>query len=250
MSVSLISKLTGVPERRVKGDFAEIFPEEFEGVSKNATKEEKFEAFINYTPTRAKGRTRGKRITNRILKGCAVKPPADLECHKWGDMVIKTANHISMMYCVELMNDMEYLYHAAEITPNPTECSDFFYQFVNEYLNANKAFRLMFLRKLFLNDLLLTKTDILSFVQTYGFETEYQSLIKDETLKQEIKEKFKDTTSVADYVRFDGISWGTTKRKYPNYKLASDANLRLNNLLSCFEGSKVIKIGEQGRVID
>ena len=63
--------------------------------------------------------------------------------------------------------------------------------------------------------------------------------------KEQIKKKFKDTTSVPDYIRYDGISWASTKSNCSNYKLAKDANLRLNDLLSCFENKQIFKLSEE-----
>ena len=161
-------------------------------------------------------------------------------------MIIKSTNHISMINSKELVDDEEFLLHAAKITPNPRECSNFFYEFVNEYLKKSPKFRLNFLKSLFLNIHILTRRDIRVFVDAYDFNEEYETLTKDEEFKKEVKQVFKDVTSAPDYVIYDGKSWCSTKRKYDNYKVASDAKLRLKDLLSCFEEIKKIKISEEG----
>ena len=168
------------------------------------------------------------------------------ECHAWGDMIINSTNHISMINSEYLVDDEEYLLHAAKITPNPRECSNFFYEFVNEYLKKSPSFRMKFLKALFLNIHILTRRDILVFVDAYEFNEEYETLTKDEEFKKEIKQAFKDVTSAPDYVIYDGKSWGSTKRKYENYQVASDAKLRLKDLLSSFEEIKKLKISEEG----
>ena len=249
MSSNLISKLTGVPLRIVEGDMAQIFPEEFPGVSKDASVEEKFVAHMSYAPKRAKGRTRGNRVSKRIEDGRAVKP-CGKECHAWGDMIINSTNHISMINSEYLVDDEEYLLHAARITPNPRECSNFFYEFVNEYLKKNPKFRLNFLKSLFLNVHILTKRDILTFVNAYEFNEEYNLISKDEEFKKELKKAFADVASAPDYVIYDGQSWSSTRRKYSDYKIASDAKLRLKDLLSVFEEVKKIKISENEIKID
>lgn len=249
MGYSLISKIVGVPTRIVEGDMAEIFPEEFEGVSKDASMNERFIAHMAYSPKRAKGRTRGYRVSKRLEEGRAIKP-CGKECHAWGDMVINSTNHISMINSKELVNDAEYLYHAAKITPNPRECSNFFYEYVNEYLKKNQKFRLNFLKSLFLNIHILTKRDILTFVKAYGYEEEYITLTHDEEFKLELKQTFADTTCVPDYIIYNGKSWNSTKQKYPNYQMARDARLRLKDLLSSFEENRVYKICDDRIIID
>lgn len=249
MSSNLISKLTGVPLRIVEGDMAQIFPEEFQGVSKDASIEEKFVAHMAYSPKRAKGRTRGHRVSKRLEEGRAIKP-CGKECHAWGDMIINSTNHISMINSEYLVDDEEYLLHAAKITPNPRECSNFFYEFINEYLKKNAKFRLNFLKSLFLNIHILTKRDILTFVNAYEFNDEYNLISKDEEFKKELKKAFADVTSAPDYVIYDGQSWSSTRRKYSDYKIASDAKLRLKDLLSVFEEVKKIKISENEIKID
>jgi len=74
MSSNLISQITGVPKRIVEGDMAQIFPEEFEGVCKDASVDDKFIAHMAYSPKRAKGRTRGHRVSKRLEEGRAIKP--------------------------------------------------------------------------------------------------------------------------------------------------------------------------------
>ena len=249
MSSNLISKITGVPTRIVEGDLAQFFPEEFEGVSKDAPVEERFIAHMAYSPKRAKGRTRGYRVSKRLEEGRAIKP-CGKECHAWGDMIIKSTNHISMINSKELVDDEEFLLHAARITPNPRECSNFFYEFVNEYLKKSPKFRMNFLKSLFLNIHILTRRDILVFVDAYDFNEEYEILTKDEEFKKELKQAFKDTAAAPDYVIYDGKSWGSTKRKYNNYKIASDAKLRLKDLLSSFEEIKKYKISKDGIRVD
>lgn len=249
MSSNLISQLTGVSKRIVEGDLAQIFPEEFAGVSKDASVDDRFIAHMAYSPKRAKGRTRGHRVSKRLEEGRAIKP-CGKECHAWGDMIIKSTNHISMINSEYLVDDEEYLLHAAKITPNPRECSNFFYEYVNEYLKKSSKFRLNFLKSLFLNIHILTRRDIRVFVDAYDFNEEYETLTKDDEFKKEIKQAFKDVTSAPDYVIYDGKSWGSTKRKYEDYKVASDAKLRLKDLLSCFEEIKKIKISEEGIIVD
>ena len=51
-------------------------------------------------------------------------------------------------------------------------------------------------------------------------------------------------------LHYDGKSWSSTKKKYSNYKLATDANLRLKDLLSSFEERLVIKASEDENSID
>ena len=247
MSSNLISQLTGVPKRIVEGDIAQIYPEVFEGVSKDAPMDERFIAHMAYKPKKAKGRTRGYRVSRRLLEGRAIKP-CGKECHAWGDMIIKSTNHISMINSKELVDDEEFLLHAAKITPNPKECSNFFYEYINQYLKKSSKFRLNFLKSLFLNVHILTRRDILVFVRAYNFQEEYEILIKDKEFKKEVKNALKNTASAPEYIVYDGKSWDTTKKKYLNYRIASDANLRLNDLLSSFEVRLQIKASDDNNI--
>ena len=249
MSSNLISQLTGVPKRIVEGDIAQIYPEEFEGASKNDSVDERFIAHMAYSPKRAKGRTRGNRVIKRLEEGRAIKP-CGKECHSWGDMIINSTNHISMKNSKELIDDEEFLLHAARITPNPRECSNFFYEYVNEYLKKNVQFRMNFLKALFLNIHILTRRDILVFVEAYDYQEEYNILTKNKEFKEEVKQTLNNTASAPDYVIYDGKSWSSTKQKYTNYKMASDANLRLNDLLSSFEERLKLSLSDEEIILN
>ncbi len=250
MSRSLLSQLTGMPERRVKNDLAQICPEEVPGVGKDASVDEKYRVYMS-RKSKGRGRTNKERQDKRIAKGRSTHPKYGLECHSWGDDVIKSQNHCSMMRSKELVDDEEYLCHAARITPNPRECSNFFYEYINEYLKKSKRFRINFLKGLFLNEHVLTRRDIVVFVNEYDFNEEYETLIKDVNFKEEVKQALQtliDAEEVMDYRNFNGISWESTQMKYP--KIAKDARLRLKDLLSSFEEVKKIKISEEGIAVD
>ena len=93
-----------------------------------------------------------------------------------------------MINSKELIDDEEYLLHAARITPNPRECLNFFYEYVNEYLKKSPKFRMNFLKALFLNIHILTRRDILVFVDAYDFNEEYETLKEFGIEKQAIEE--------------------------------------------------------------
>jgi len=248
---SLISQLTGMPERRVKSDLAQICPKEVPGVGKDASVDEKYNVYMS---REAKGgRTNKGRQNTRIAKGRATYPKYGLECHSWGNDIIKSQNHCSMMRSKELVDDEEFLCHAARITPNPRECSNFFYEYVNEYLKKNKKFRVNFLKGLFLNEHILTRRDIKVFVDAYEFGDEYETITKDVEFKKEVKQVLQaliDAKEVSEYRNYDGISWASSINKYPNPELAKDAKLRLKDLLSSFEEIKKIKISEDEISVD
>ena len=245
MSSSLISKIIGVPAEIIESDMSQLFTKEVDGISKDATTDEKFVAYMSYTFKRSKGKTRGQRVGKRLEEGRAIKPCGN-ECYTWGDLIISSANHISMINSKILVNDEEYLYHAAKITPNPKECANFFYEYVNEYLKKNPKFRMNFLKALFLNVHVLTRKDILVFVKEYNYEHEYETLIRNEQFRNELLEAFEDVSNAPDYIVYNGKSWETTKGKYSNYELACDAKLRRADLLSSFDENKRYKLSESG----
>lgn len=249
MSSNLIRQVTDILKSNSEGDDKKNYPEEFEYVKKEMLLDERFIAHMAYSPKRAKGRSRGRRLSKRLEEGRAIKP-CGKECHAWGDLIISSTNHISMINSKDLVDDEEFLIHAARITPNPRECSNFFYDYINEYLKKNPKFRFNFLKSLFLNVHILTRMDILTFVRAYDFHKEYEMIIKDQEFKNEIKQAFRDTASTPDYIVYDGRSWKTTKSKYINYKLACDPNLRLIDLLSSFEERSKIRMSEYEIFID
>ncbi len=127
---------------------------------------------------KAHGRTRKKRLLQRLTEKRAVKP-CGKECRAWGYIVIQSNCHKSMVNSKMLVDDKEFLLKAITITPNPKDCDYFFYDYVNEYLKKDKNFRLEFLKNLFKNNNVLTKSDIEWFVTIYQFEKKLEMIAHD-----------------------------------------------------------------------
>lgn len=235
---NLLRKLTNLTYREAMAEMSAIISEKPIILDDDATPDDIFEAHISYAPSKAHGRTREYRINKRLEEGRAIKP-CGRECHAWGDVIIRTTNHTSMVNSKELVNDMEYLIHAAEIAPNPGRCTNYFYIYVNKFLKRNSEFKLNFLKALYKNVNVLTRSSIEYFVQTFGFEEENEILTNDEEFKKELIEHFKD-------IYEPEIAFIDEKQltRHEKNKIAKEASLRLQDLLTIFDKNIEEEINE------
>ncbi len=194
-------------------------------------------AYMNNETDESHRKSRMSRMNERLDHDCAVKP-CGRECHDWGFKIIIRANHASMKNSKELVNDKEFLYRAAKITPAPNKCESFFYEYVNKYLKRNKEFRIQFLRSLFLNENVLTRNEIEWFVTTYGFEKEYEVLRQDCVLLQDIIANTVDAMRISESLKI----WNTREEKMNKTSMLKALKkinnifiLRALSLISCFE---------------
>lgn len=144
----------------------------------------RFEEFLN-------GRLGDKRLVNRILDGRKVKP-CGRECREFGLLIAQNLNHGSFQNFTELMNDEEFILEIARMTPNPTECDNYFYQYVNPYLRSNQEFRLKFLKAVYLNDSVYKLADIKLIVEWCGLEEENEMLLQDVSFKRELEHRLEE----------------------------------------------------------
>ena len=125
---------------------------------------ERFESALN-------GRLGDKRLVNRILDGRKVKP-CGRECHEHGYLIAQGWHHSSFENFPELMNDEEFILSAAEITPNPVDCGNYFYLYVNHHLRRKSEFRLKFLKQVYLNLNVYKLEDINLIVESLDLQKE------------------------------------------------------------------------------
>ena len=132
-----------------------------------------------------------KRLINRIIAGRKVYP-CGMECHEFGFFIAREYNHGSFMNFDELMNDAEFLIEAAKITPNPVDCTNYMYFWVNNYLKKNSAFKLAFLKSIYLNENVYKLEDIKTIVEDLGLKHENKILLADEEFMLEFKKRLED----------------------------------------------------------
>ena len=140
------------------------------------------------------GRLGDKRIMNRLLDGRKVKP-CGRECREYGMIIAMHVNHGSFQNFSELMNDEEFILEIAKITPNPTECDNYFYQYVNPYLRRRQDFRLKFLKQIYLNENVYKLDDLNLIVEWCELEKENELILKD----KEFKRVYKNIIDELDY---------------------------------------------------
>ncbi len=191
---------------------------------------------------RQHGRTRERRMFQRLIDGRAIKP-CGRECREWGYAIISTYEHKSMKNSKELVNDKEFLIEAMKITPNPRECNHFFYVYVNEYLKKDAGFRLDMLRALFMNVYILGRSDIEWFVERYGFQHEYDIIKADKSFQQYLQNEFQPTLDIPDKIK----KWNNIdeKKEYRRYRktlteIHNDNQARFNDQQNCFDKEEEI----------
>lgn len=199
---------------------------------------------------RGKNRTRGKRMNWRLNHDHIIKPgKIDPMSYKLGFKIIDNMDHKSFGYkdYEGIMDDMEFLYLAARRTASPQDCPHFFYEYVNQYLKKNEKFRLEFLKNLYLNEHVLTKEDIIWFVETYGFEKENEIIIHDAEFKKEVEKTFLDEKDVGIFIERHDNVYNRTKgsRRLQSYTdFNNEYQVRVNSLLRCFEKQTKVKMNE------
>lgn len=171
----------------------------------------KYERFIN-------GRLGDRRLVNRILDGRKVKP-CGRECREYGYLIASNLNHGSFQNFKELMNDEEFILKIARLTPNPTECENYFYQYINPYLLAKPEFRLAFLKQIYLNENVYKLKDLKLIVEWCGLTKENEIILQDKVFKK----LFKKRISELDYQ--DMIEYkcsGLDEKELHDYKVKSN----------------------------
>lgn len=132
------------------------------------------------------------RLINRIVNNRKLKP-CGRECWEHGFMIARELNHGSFQNFDELMNDKFFLVEAAKITPNPVDCTNYMYFWVNNYLKKDTKFKLEFLKAIYLNENVYKLEDINTIVEACGFEHENKILLADEEFMSEFKKRLEET---------------------------------------------------------
>ena len=197
--------------------------------------EEQFHGFIN-------GRLGDKRLVNRLLDGRKVKP-CGRECREYGLLIASCLNHGSFQNFNELMNDEEFILEIARITPNPTECENYFYQYVNPYLQEKSSFRLKFLKQVYLNENVYKLDDIKLIVEWCGFEKENEQLLKDKNFKLQLHRRM-EAVDAQDMIEYHCS--GEDEKELHDYKVQANEykvlceNIKkgLKEIIATFDGEK------------
>lgn len=182
-----------------------------------------------------------KRANKNILSGRAIKP-CGRECEEYGYKIVEFFDHKSLENFKNLMDNSEFLIKCASITPNPKDCINYFYYFVNENLKRNKHFRIEFLKSVYLNDNVYTLESINWFVDTFGYQKENNYLLKDLEFKKRFEARLSEHFEHPQY-HFDGHD----RRKLKVYKdlknrikvLNQNREIGLLEILSTFAKEKI-----------
>jgi len=121
--------------------------------------------------------------------------PRGLECHEFGFLIAQRFHHRSFINFKELMNDEDFLIAAAKITPNPVDCINYMYFWIDNRLKSKSEFRLKYLKQIFLNENVYKLKDIKLIVESCGFEHELKLLLADVEFMQEFKKRLEEVSN-------------------------------------------------------
>ena len=152
-----------------------------------------------------------RRLMMRLAHGRKVKP-CGKECWEYGFVIAEGLDHGSFKNFKHLMNDKDFLLAIAIITPNPTECANYFYIYVNPYLKKDSTFKLELLKQIYMNENVYQLNDINIIVDFCKFQKENEILLNDIEFKKEFMERFNIT---AVETRYD--CFGMVKKKDKDY---------------------------------
>ena len=127
-----------------------------------------------------------ERIIHRILSGRAVNMPT-VECENLGMDIAQTTNHSSFKNYPGLMDNRDFILRIAAITPNPLECEDYFYQYINHYILNSPHFQTDFMRQIYRNENVYKLADFIAIAQLIGAEKQNEKLLRDPTMLQLIQ---------------------------------------------------------------
>lgn len=179
------------------------------------------------------------RLTKRLLKGRTVKP-CGKECWEYGMMIAKGFNHSSFVNFKELMDDKDFLIAIASITPNPTECVNYFYLYINPYLKKDENFRYEFLKAIYSNDNVYKLEDIKLIVDFCGLEKENKKIKDDESVRLMLEDRLFQLDN-GYYSNNKNIDFGMTKEELTSatnedFKDVKDSvRMGLKDILSTFK---------------
>lgn len=183
------------------------------------------------------------RLFSRLINGRTIKP-CGKECHEQGYLIAQNWHHGSFVNFTELMNDEEFILSAAEITPNPVECGNYFYMYVNPYLKAKESFRLKFLKQVYLNLNVYKLEDINLIVEELNLQNENEIILNDLEFKKLIEKKFEKALKNME-LKYNCS--GTDKKELHKYKVkANELKVLLDNIKNGLtEIVNSFKVGEK-----
>jgi len=184
-----------------------------------------------------------RRILARIINGRKINP-CGKECREQGYLIAQSWHHSSFENFKELMDDEEFILSAAEITPNPVECGNYFYKYVNEYLKAKPKFRLKFLKQIYLNLNVYKLEDINLIIEELNLQNENETILNDNEFKKIIERKF-DKTLKSIELKYHCS--GSNKKELRKYKItANELKIKLENIKNGLtEIINSFKVGEK-----
>ncbi len=180
--------------------------------------------------------------TRKNMYGGRAVNPCGRECEEFGYEILKFFDHKSFVNFKKLRNNMDFLIAGALLTPNPQDCQNYFYIFIDDNLKRNKAFRMEFLKSIYLNENVFTPESIMWFVEEFGFEKENKKLLKDLEFKKRFALRLNEHFEYPQY-HYDGRNGKDLKQ----YKILKNEIKNLNerrdqgivNILNLFEKDKI-----------
>lgn len=147
------------------------------------------------------------------MAGRAVKP-CGRETWEFGFLIAETNNHSSFVDFPNLMDDEEFILEAVKISPNPKDCVNYLFKFVNPNLKRNSQFGRKFLKAVFENENVYSLASVEFVVKEFGLEKE----------KKEMKEELKEIISrriltVQSFPKFNDEKNNRTAKDYHDRKL-------------------------------
>lgn len=167
--------------------------------------------------------TKDKSIIRRRLEAGRFIKPTDKSQVEVAEEIIKSGKHGSIKNFTNILNYEELLLDFAKISPNPLECSDYFYTFINDHLLDKRSFRVAFLRQVYLNENVYTRLDIEKIIEIYNLKKENAILLFDTDLKDQLKLRLANAQT---FPKFDVKKYDSDKE----YRREKDKLVELNKL--------------------
>ena len=164
----------------------------------------------------------------KIVKGVRLKPRG-MECTEFGLVIAESNNHSSFENFHELMGDTEFVLTAARLTPNPAECKNYFYMYVDSHMKKRADFKLKFLKEVYLNDSVYKLEHIDYVVESCDLKKENEIILHDKEFKALIIKRLNDICFEEE--REEYHCSGEDKKELHDYKVkANDVKIYCENL--------------------
>lgn len=164
----------------------------------------------------ALGEEKKERIIQRILSGRAINL-STIECESLGMDIAKTNNHSSFKNYSGLMDNRDFILRIASITPNPLQCEDYFYQYINKYILNSPNFQSDFLRQLYKNENIYKLSDYDEITSLIGTVQQHEKLLKDPKVLQQFQARLQNLKERGYKLAYHCS--GSDKRELREYKV-------------------------------